>query len=152
MTATTNTAARTATDTQTSSARHRDPAWQAFALLRTVFTIAPLAFGLDKFFNILVDWPSYLAPVAANMVLISPQQFMYIVGVIEIVAGIAVLVVPRYGSLLVAVWLAGIIVNLLLIPDFFDVALRDFGLFVAALALFRLSFVPGNGAMLGKRA
>lgn len=146
MTATINTA------TMTNHARHRDPAWQAFALLRTVFTIAPLAFGLDKFFNLLVDWPSYLAPIFADMVMVTPQQFMYIVGVIEIITGIAVLVVPRYGSLLVAVWLLSIILNLLLIPGFFDIALRDFGLFVAALALFRLSFVPGNGTMLGKRA
>ena len=64
---------------------------------------------------------------------------MYAVGVIEIVAGIAVAVIPRYGGLLVAAWLAGIIVNLLTIPDFYDVALRDFGLLVAALALSRLA-------------
>lgn len=133
-------------------AHYRDPAWQAFALLRTVFTIAPLAFGIDKFFNLLVDWPSYLAPIFADMVLITPQEFMYIVGVVEIIAGIAVLVAPRYGSLLVAFWLAAIMTNLLMIPGYFDIALRDFGLFVAALALFRLSFVPGNSPIIGKRA
>jgi hypothetical protein len=118
-----------------------DPGWQAFALLRTVFTIAPIAFGLDKFFNLMTDWPGYLAPIVTDVVPITGQQFMYIVGVIEIVAGLCVFFLPRFGSLLVAAWLAGIIVDLLLIPDFFDVALRDFGLLVAALALFRLAVV-----------
>ncbi len=120
----------------------RDPAWQAFALLRTVFTIAPILFGLDKFLNLLTDWPGYLAPIVTDILPVSAQGFMYAVGVIEIIAGIAVLLAPRWGSLLVAAWLAGIIVNLLLIPGYFDVALRDFGLFVAALALFRLTSSP----------
>ncbi|MEO7146657.1 MAG: hypothetical protein ABIW81_08300 [Terrimesophilobacter sp.] len=120
----------------------RDPAWQAFALLRTVFTIAPILFGLDKFFNILTDWPNYLTHIVTDILPISGQQFMYAVGVVEIIAGIAVLVTPKWGSLLVAAWLAGIIVNLLLLPGFFDVALRDFGLFVAALALSRLAWSP----------
>ncbi|MHA6695575.1 hypothetical protein [Homoserinimonas sp. A520] len=119
----------------------RDPSWQAFALLRTVFTIAPIVFGLDKFFNLLVDWPVYLTPEVTDTLAITDQQFMYVVGVIEIIAGICVLVVPRYGSLLVAVWLAGIIVNLLVMGGFYDVALRDFGLLVGALALWRLSVV-----------
>ncbi len=119
-----------------------DPARQAFVLLRTVFTIAPIAFGLDKFFNLLTDWPHYLAPIITDVLPLSGQQFMYIVGVIEIVAGLLVLFAPRWGALIVAIWLAGIIVNLLLVPGFFDVALRDFGLFVAAVALFRLSFSP----------
>lgn len=118
----------------------RDPAWQAFALLRTVFTIAPILFGLDKFFNILTDWPNYLTHIVTDILPISGQQFMYAVGVVEIIAGIAVLVTPKWGSLLVAAWLAGIIVNLLVLPGFFDVALRDFGLFVAALALSRLAW------------
>lgn len=120
----------------------RDPAWQAFALLRTVFTIAPILFGLDKFFNILTDWPNYLTHIVTDILPISGQQFMYAVGVVEIIAGIAVLVTPKWGSLLVAAWLAGIIVNLLVLPGFFDVALRDFGLFVAALALSRLAWSP----------
>ena len=120
----------------------RDPAWQAFALLRTVFVVAPLLFGIDKFLNLLTDWPSYLAPIVTDILPLTAQQFMYAVGVIEIVAGIAVLVTPRWGALLVAAWLAGIVVNLLLIPGYFDVALRDFGLFVAALALFRLASSP----------
>jgi hypothetical protein len=117
-----------------------DPARQAFILLRTVFTIAPIAFGLDKFFNLLTDWPHYLAPIVTDIVPISGQQFMYIVGVVEIIAGLLVLSAPRWGALIVAVWLAGIIIDLLVLPGYFDVALRDFGLFVAAIALFRLSF------------
>lgn len=128
-------------DAAQTSILKRDPSWQAFALLRTVFTIAPIVFGLDKFFNLLVDWPVYLTPNVTDVLVISDQQFMYVVGVIEIVAGIAVLVVPRYGSLLVAAWLAGIIVNLVMLGGFYDVALRDFGLMVAALALWRLSTI-----------
>jgi uncharacterized membrane protein YphA (DoxX/SURF4 family) len=115
------------------------PDRQALILLRTVFTVAPILFGLDKFTNILTDWTSYLAPVATSVVPVSAQTFMYIVGVVEIIAGIAVAVRPRFGSLLVAVWLLGIIINLLVLGSFYDVALRDFGLFVAALALNRLS-------------
>ncbi|MEO6944446.1 MAG: hypothetical protein ABI053_07025 [Lacisediminihabitans sp.] len=117
-----------------------DPAWQAFTLLRTVFVIAPILFGIDKFFNLMTNWPGYLTPLVTDVLPLSAQQFMYIVGVIEIAAGILVLVLPRYGALVVAAWLAGIIINLLVLPGYFDVALRDFGLFVAAIALFRLSF------------
>lgn len=124
------------------SVLHADPARQAFLLLRTVFTIAPIVFGLDKFFNLLTDWPRYLAPIITDILPISGQQFMYMVGAIEIVAGLLVLFKPRWGALIVAVWLAGIIVELLILPGYFDVALRDFGLFVAALALFRLTFSP----------
>lgn len=112
---------------------------QAFVLLRTVFTVAPVLFGLDKFTNILTDWTIYLAPQATAVVPLPPQTFMYIVGAVEIIAGIVVAVRPKYGSLLVAAWLAGIIVNLLLLGSFYDVALRDFGLLVGALALNRLS-------------
>ncbi|MFG1819372.1 hypothetical protein ACGFIF_36815 [Kribbella sp. NPDC049174] len=116
-----------------------DPAYQAFVLLRTVFTVAPILFGLDKFANLLTDWPGYLAPWINDIVPGSGQDAMYAVGIIEIVAGIAVALIPRYGGFLVAAWLAGIIVNLLTIPDFYDVALRDFGLLIAALALSRLA-------------
>lgn len=116
-----------------------DPGYQAFLSLRTVFAVAPILFGLDKFFNVLTDWPQYLAPWINDIVPGSAQQAMYAVGVIEIVAGIAVAVAPRYGSLLVVAWLAGIIVNLLTIPGFYDVALRDFGLLVGAFALSRLA-------------
>ena len=115
------------------------PARQAFLLLRTVFTVAPILFGLDKFTNILTHWTMYLAPQATAIVPLQPQTFMYIVGVVEIIAGVAVAVRPKYGSVIVAAWLAGIIVNLLLLGSFYDVALRDFGLLVGALALNRLS-------------
>ena len=116
-----------------------DPGYQAFLLLRTVFTVAPVLFGLDKFANLLTDWPQYLAPWINDIVPGSGQDAMYVIGVIEIVAGVAVALIPRYGALIVAAWLAGIIVNLLTIPDFYDVALRDFGLLVGALALSRLA-------------
>ncbi|MCQ6271607.1 hypothetical protein M8J71_14075 [Pseudarthrobacter sp. R1] len=115
------------------------PARQAFLLLRTVFTVAPIVFGLDKFTNILADWTMYLAPQATALVPLPAQTLMYVVGVVEIIAGIAVAVRPQFGSLLVAAWLGGIILNLLLLGAFFDVALRDFGLLVGALALNRLS-------------
>ena len=115
------------------------PERQAFLLLRTVFTVAPIVFGLDKFTNLLADWTMYLAPVVTSAVPLPAQSIMYIVGVVEIVAGLAVALRPRFGSLLVAVWLLGIIVNLILLGSFFDVALRDFGLLVGALALNRLS-------------
>lgn len=116
-----------------------DPGYQAFLALRTVFTVAPILFGLDKFANLLVEWPVYLAPGINAIVPGTAQHAMYAVGVIEIVAGIAVAVAPRFGALLVAAWLAGIIVNLVTIPAYFDIALRDFGLLVAALALARLA-------------
>ena len=112
---------------------------QAFVLLRTVFTVAPILFGLDKFANIMVHWPQYLAPVVTDVIPVSGQQFMYAVGVVEIIAGLLVAWRPRIGSLVVCAWLAGIIINLLLVPGFYDVALRDFGLLVAALALNRLA-------------
>src|SRR5690242_3301879 len=91
-----------------------DPVEQAFLLLRTVFTVAPIAFGLDKFANLLTDWPGYLAPFVNRIVPGTAQQAMYAVGVIEILAGILVAVRPKYGAAVVAAWLAGIIVNLLI--------------------------------------
>ncbi|WP_020389304.1 DoxX family membrane protein [Kribbella catacumbae] len=116
-----------------------DPAYQAFLVLRTVFTVAPIAFGLDKFANLLADWPGYLAPWINDIVPGSGQDAMYAIGIVEIVAGIAVALIPRYGALIVAAWLAGIILNLLTLSGFYDIALRDFGLLVAALALSRLA-------------
>lgn len=116
-----------------------DPHRQAFLLLRTVFTVAPIIFGLDKFTNLLTHWTMYLAPVATSVVPLPAQFIMYIVGVVEIIAGLAVALRPRFGSALVALWLLGIIVNLIVLGSFYDVALRDFGLLVAALALNRLS-------------
>lgn len=123
----------------THSARKSDPAFQAFFLLRTVFTIAPIAFGLDKFTNILTDWTIYLAPWINDIIPGNADQAMKAVGVIEIVAGLLVAFAPRIGAYVVAAWLAGIIVNLLTLHDFYDVALRDFGLLVGALALGRLA-------------
>ncbi len=108
---------------------------RAFFLLRTVFTIAPIAFGLDKFANFLTDWTIYLAPWINDIVPGDAQDAMYMVGGIEIVAGVLVAVAPRLGAFIVAAWLLGIIVDLLTLGDFYDVALRDFGLLVGALAL-----------------
>ena len=119
--------------------RLADPSYQAFLLLRTAFTVAPILFGLDKFFNVMTDWPKYLAPWIDGILPGSAQSGMYVVGVIEIVAGILVAVAPRIGGYVVALWLAGIIVNLLTGPGFYDVALRDFGLLIGALALGRLA-------------
>ena len=117
----------------------RDPTFQAFALLRTVFTVAPILFGLDKFFNILTDWEQYLAPWINDLVPGSAHQAMLAVGVVEILAGVLVAVRPAIGAYVVAAWLLGIIVNLLSIGDYYDIALRDFGLMVGALALARLA-------------
>ena len=108
---------------------------RAFQLLRTVFVIAPVAFGLDKFANLLTDWTMYLAPWINDLVPGSAQQAMYAVGVVEIAAGFLVAVAPRIGAFVVAAWLLGIIVNLLTLGDYYDVALRDVGLLVGALAL-----------------
>ena len=121
-----------------------EPQRQAFLLLRTVFTVAPVVFGLDKFTNLLADWSIYLAPVVTDVVPLPAQTIMYAVGVVEILAGLAVALKPRFGSLLVAAWLLGIIINLLILGGFYDVALRDFGLLVGALALNRLSTAPGR--------
>src|SRR5262245_6437898 len=118
---------------------YADPARQAFLLLRTVFTVAPIAFGLDKFANLLTDWPGYLAPWVDRLVPGTAQPAMYAVGVVEILAGLLVAIRPRWGALVVAAWLAGIIVNLLILGDYYDVALRDFGLLAGALALARLA-------------
>lgn len=115
------------------------PQRQAFMLLRTVFTVAPVVFGLDKFTNLLVDWTVYLAPVVTAIVPLPAQTIMYGVGVVEILAGLAVALRPRFGSLLVAVWLLGIIVNLIMLGSYLDVALRDVGLLVGTQALNRLS-------------
>jgi hypothetical protein len=108
---------------------------RAFLLLRTLFTIAPIAFGLDKFAELLTDWEQYLAPWVDDLVPGSAHQAMLAVGVIEVAAGLLVAIAPRYGALLVAAWLAGIIVNLVSMGEFYDIALRDFGLLVGALAL-----------------
>jgi uncharacterized membrane protein YphA (DoxX/SURF4 family) len=119
----------------------RDPRYQAFSLMRLTFTVAPIAFGIDKFFNVLVDWPTYLAPWINDLAPGTGQEFMYFVGVVEILAGVAVALKPRYGAYVVAAWLAGIVINLLTHSGFYDIALRDFGLMLAALTLARLAAV-----------
>ena len=117
-----------------------DPAAQAYLLLRVVFALAPIVFGLDKFAGVLTDdWTRYLAPEFNDIIPGSAATAMHIVGVVEIVAGLVVLATPRWGSLLVAGWLAGIILNLLLVGGYGDVAMRDFGLLAGALALNRLA-------------
>jgi hypothetical protein len=112
---------------------------QAYQILRIGFTVAPIIAGLDKFFHLLTDWNQYLAPFIPRMLGISATTFMMIVGVIEIVAGLVVWFKPRFGGYLVMAWLWGIIVNLLLVPGYYDIALRDFGLSLGALALGRLA-------------
>jgi uncharacterized membrane protein YphA (DoxX/SURF4 family) len=117
-----------------------DPVTQAFTLLRIAFTVAPILFGLDKFAGVLTDdWTRYLAPAFNDLIPGSAADAMHIVGVIEIVAGVVVAIAPRFGGLLVAGWLAGIIVNLLIVGGYGDIALRDFGLLLGALTLSRLA-------------
>jgi hypothetical protein len=128
-----------ATATFVDRSRLSDPSYQAFLLLRTVFSVAPILFGLDKFANLMTDWPGYLAGWIDGILPGDAATAMHIVGVIEIIAGIVVAVAPRIGAYVVMLWLAGIIVNLLTLPGFYDVALRDFGLLVGALALGRLA-------------
>jgi hypothetical protein len=116
-----------------------DPVFQAFTLLRIAFTVAPIVFGLDKFFDWMVDWRIYLAPEINDLIPGNAHQAMLVIGAIEIVAGVVVAVRPKFGGYLVAAWLLGIVVNLLLQADFYDIALRDFGLALAALSLARLA-------------
>lgn len=122
-----------------SSTDWSNPAFQAFALLRLGFTVAPILFGLDKFADWLVDWEIYLAPEMNDIIPGNAHQAMLAIGVIEIVAGLVVALRPKFGGYLVAAWLGGIILNLLLQADYYDVALRDFGLLLAALTLARLA-------------
>jgi uncharacterized membrane protein YphA (DoxX/SURF4 family) len=134
------------TATTTDAGRNvRNPAFQGYLLLRTGFVVAPILFGLDKFFNFMVDWPDYLAPWINDLMPGTAQEFMYAVGVIEIAAGLLVLLSPRWGSLVVAAWLGAIIVNLLTAnpPEYYDIALRDFGLLLGAVTLNRLATAFG---------
>jgi len=121
----------------TEPSRLRDPRYQSYLILRVLFTVAPIAAGLDKFFHILVNWDRYLAPRVADALPFSAHTFMLIVGGVEIAAGLLVALWPRFAAYVVSAWLLGIIVNLLLIPGYYDVALRDFGLAVGAFALGR---------------
>jgi len=124
--------------TRSSSVADR-PAYQAYLILYAGFVALPILAGLDKFFHLLVDWDMYLAPLVTRILPVTAHGFMLAVGVIEIVAGILVALRPRIGAYVVFLWLWGIIINLLLVPGFYDVALRDFGLSLGALALARLS-------------
>jgi hypothetical protein len=135
----TTTADRAAVPVSRTERRLDHPAFQAFTLLRVGFTTLPILFGLDKFLDWLVDWRIYLAPEINDLIPGNAHQAMLIVGVVEIVAGVVVALRPRFGGYLVAAWLAAIIVNLLLQADFYDIALRDFGLVLGALALARLA-------------
>ncbi len=125
--------------TETRPVAWSDPRFQAYVLLWIGFAVAPIVFGADKFLGAMVEWPKYLAPGIDAIIPGSAQQFMYVVGAVEIVAGLTVALKPRYGALLVAGWLAGIIVNLLLSFGWYDIALRDFGLLLGAMALARLA-------------
>ena len=125
----------TATTTPQTGATTRTGADHAFLLLRTAFTVAPIVMGLDKFAGLLADWEAYLAPWLDDLVPGTAHQAMLAVGVVEILAGLLVALAPRYGGLVVAAWLAGIIVNLVSMGDYLDVALRDVGLLAGALAL-----------------
>ena len=129
-----------------------DPAAQAFMLLRIAFTVAPILFGLDKFAEVMIsDWPKYLATEFNDIIPGSAQDAMYIVGGVEILAGLVVAISPRFGGLLVAGWLAGIIVSLLLVGGYADIALRDFGLLLGALTLARLATAfPGRSPEHGR--
>ena len=126
----------------TDADRARTAAYQAFWLLRIGFTVAPILFGIDKFFNWTVHWPDYLAGWINTIMPGSAQDFMYFVGGVEIAAGLLVAVAPVIGAPLVAAWLAGIVVNLLTKnpPEYYDIALRDFGLLLGALTLTRLAW------------
>src|SRR5215212_3178789 len=132
-----------------SAALRGDPVAQAFMLLRVAFTVAPILFGIDKFANVLTDdWTRYLAPAFNDIIPGNAADAMHIVGVVEIAAGLVVAVSPRFGGLLVAAWLGGIIVNLLIVGGYGDIALRDFGLLLGALTLSRLATAyPGNEKM-----
>jgi uncharacterized membrane protein YphA (DoxX/SURF4 family) len=114
---------------------------QSYLLLRLGFTVLPIVVGIDKFTNLLVDWPKYLAPWLVGIAPFGPSAIMHVVGVVEIVAGLVVAVKPRYGAWLVAAWLGGIVVTLVTSPGWFDVALRDVGLLLAAVTLARLASV-----------
>ncbi len=118
--------------------RAEGPAYQAYQILLFAFTVAPIVAGLDKFFDILVDWDQYLTPIVPRVLHLGGHTFMMAAGVVEIIAGLIVATKPKFGGWIVAVWLWGIIVNLLLIPGYFDIALRDFGLSLGAIALARL--------------
>jgi uncharacterized membrane protein YphA (DoxX/SURF4 family) len=125
--------------TSRTSSLATQPAYQSYLILHLGFAVLPIVAGLDKFFHLLVNWDHYLAPMVTEYLPVTAHTFMLAVGVIEIVAGLIVALRPRIGAYIVALWLWGIIVNLFMVPGFYDIALRDFGLSLGALALARLS-------------
>jgi hypothetical protein len=132
-------------------ALRRDPSVQAFTLLRVAFTVAPILFGLDKFAGVLTDdWTRYLAPEFNSLLPGNASDAMHIVGIVEIAAGVIVAAVPRFGGVLVAGWLAGIILSLLLVGGYGDIALRDFGLLLGALTLARLASAHAAPSSVGR--
>ena len=133
-----STARREAAAARAAAPYHR-PAYQAYLILYAGFVALPVIAGADKFLHLLVNWDQYLPARVAGLLPVSGHTFMLGVGVVEIAAGILVAAWPRVGAVVVALWLWGIILNLLLIPGFYDVALRDFGLSIGALALARLA-------------
>jgi hypothetical protein len=123
------------------------PTYQAYQILHWGFVAAPVIAGADKFLHLLTNWDQYLAPALARISPLGTHGTMLVVGVVEVVAGLVVAMKPRIGAYVVAAWLLGIILDLLLLGSFFDVALRDFGLFLGALALGRLSAVYDAGPL-----
>jgi hypothetical protein len=129
----------------TTSIDAHDPVVQSFWLLRIGFTVAPILFGIDKFASVMTDWTKYLASEYNALIPGTASQAMHMVGVVEIAAGLLVAVRPRIGAYVVAAWLAGIILDLLLVGGYGDVALRDFGLLLGALTLGRLATAVRSG-------
>jgi hypothetical protein len=123
-----------------------EQARQAYRILHVGFVVAPVLAGLDKFFDVLVDWDRYVAPVVTDVLPVSAHTIMLVAGVIEVAAGVLVALRPRIGGYVVAAWLWAVIVNLLVAGDFFDIALRDFGLSLGALALARLAEAFATGS------
>jgi hypothetical protein len=125
--------------TAPSAVEVRSPSYQAFQILHIAFVVAPLAAGIDKFFHVLANWDMYCVAAIPRMIGLSVHSFMRMVGGVEIIAAVIVAVAPRIGAWVVAAWLACIILNLLMLGSFFDIALRDFGLLLGSVALARLS-------------
>jgi hypothetical protein len=138
------TSAPAANFTSDARARVSSPGYQAYQILRLGFTVAPILAGLDKFFNLLVNWEQYLPPFVNRLTGGHGHELMLAVGVIEIAAGLGVWFKPKIFAYVVSAWLLLIVANLLMIPGYFDVALRDFGLSLGALALARLSHEYGR--------
>jgi hypothetical protein len=124
---------------ETTTVRVDNPSYQAYQVLHIAFTVAPIVAGADKFFHFLTNWDLYLAPIVTNTLHIGAHTFMLGVGIVEMIAGLIVAVAPRIGGWVVGLWLCGIIVNLLILGSYFDIALRDLGLALGAFALARLS-------------